>query len=106
MAITRYHNVAGATAVTNALLSAGQIPFKISSILITNTHSSNAATITLFIQRSTSTGTETFKITSLLDLPAKTSLLLDDKSLLTIPSDFGLFITVGSSDTVDVLINS
>tara|TARA_R100000734_G_C3300225_1_gene90980 strand:- start:77 stop:397 length:321 start_codon:yes stop_codon:yes gene_type:complete len=106
MAITRYHNLAGATKTTNTLLSANQIPSKIKSILVTNTHSSNAATITLFIQKSTSTGIETFKIINLLSLPSKVSLLIDDEGILSIPVNHGLFITIGSSDTVDVLINS
>jgi hypothetical protein len=106
MAITRYHNITGSTGVTTTLLSSNEIPSRIFSVLITNIHSSNAATVTLFIQKSTSTGIETFKITNLLDLPAKTSFLIDDTGILKIPSNHGLFITVGSSDTVDVLINS
>ena len=101
---TRYYNIAGATSVTTTLFNGAEIP-NAKSLLITNTHSTNAATITLFIQQKTATTTKNFKITNLLSLPSKVSFLVDEVSLLKIPQDSSLQITVGSSDTVDVLIN-
>jgi hypothetical protein len=75
--------------------------------LITNTQGTNNGTITLFLQDSTGTIVKNFNILSTVLLPPDTSLLLDDKSLLTFNNSvYDLFITVGSSDTVDVLINN
>jgi hypothetical protein len=55
MAYTRYHSLAGSTAVTTKLIARGSNANDIKSILITNTHASNGSTITLFLQDSTST---------------------------------------------------
>ena len=106
MAITRFYNVVGSTLAIVELLSAGSIPSKINSILITNIHGSNAAEITLSLTRSTSTGSEHFKILNSLSLPSKTSILIDDPGVLKIDPSFSLQIKVGSSDTVDVFINT
>ena len=106
MAYTRYHNIAGSSAVTTKLIERGSNANDIKSILITNTHGSNSSTITLFLQDSTGTVVKNFNILSTIDLPADTALLLDDKPLLSFNNSiYDLFITVGSSDTVDVLIN-
>tara|TARA_Y100001937_G_C6970430_1_gene263022 strand:- start:181 stop:504 length:324 start_codon:yes stop_codon:yes gene_type:complete len=106
MAYTRYHNIAGSSAVTTKLIQRGSNANDIKSILITNTHGSNSSTITLFLQDSTGTVVKNFNILSTIDLPADTALLLDDKPLLSFNNSiYDLFITVGSSDTVDVLIN-
>tara|TARA_R100000773_G_scaffold25008_1_gene21915 strand:- start:225 stop:551 length:327 start_codon:yes stop_codon:yes gene_type:complete len=106
---TRYHNITGSTGVTVTLLNVGDRVSNIKSILITNTHSSNAATVTLFLQRTESSVVKNYKITNLLSIPAKTSFLIDDAGVLNfsnLPGNFGLFITVGSSDTLDVFINT
>ena len=106
MAYTRYHNIAGSSAVTTKLIQRGSNANDIKAILITNTHGSNSSTITLFLQDSTGTVVKNFNILSTIDLPADTALLLDDKPLLSFNNSiYDLFITVGSSDTVDVLIN-
>jgi len=39
-------------------------------------------------------------------IPAKVSLVLDDAALFQFGDNYGLYITVGSSDTVDVIVNS
>ena len=105
MAYTRYHNIAGSSAVTTKLIQRGSNANDIKSILITNTHGSNSSTITLFLQDSTGTVVKNFNILSTIDLPADTALLLDDKPLLSFNNSiYDLFITVGSSDTVDVLL--
>lgn len=109
MALTRYHNIVGSTQATVSLIDIGSRVDNINSIMITNVHASNEATVSLFLQNSPADSTpSSFHILHDIAIPAKTSLLLDDKSLLSFnntANGFGLQITVGSSDTVDVLIN-
>tara|TARA_A100001515_G_scaffold94588_1_gene75732 strand:+ start:1662 stop:1985 length:324 start_codon:yes stop_codon:yes gene_type:complete len=106
MAFTSYHNISGSTAVTNRLIQRGSNANNIKSILITNTHGTNNGTITLFLQDSTGVVVKSFNILSTVLLPPDTSLLLDNQALLSFDNNiYDLFITVGSSDTVDVLIN-
>ena len=110
MAFTAYHNITGSTGVNVELLAPGDNAGDIKSILIANTHATADATITLFIQDDPESGTtSTFKLLSTVAIPSDTSLLLDDKALLNFDnssSGYSLNITVGSSDTVDVLINT
>ena len=99
-----YYNIAGSTSVTTELVSPSS-EVDINIISICNTHSSNDASITVFIQNDPTSGaTSTYKITNAIALPAKTSLILDDSDLVTYDNEYGLYITVGSSDTVDVII--
>tara|TARA_Y100001938_G_scaffold145504_1_gene222281 strand:- start:525 stop:851 length:327 start_codon:yes stop_codon:yes gene_type:complete len=105
---TRYHNVTGSTGVTVELLKPGDSVSGIKSILITNTHASAVATVTLFVQTTVSSTLENYKILNTVSIPAKVSLLLDESSIFNFPNHskgFGFYITVGSSDTIDVLIN-
>ena len=105
---TRYHNVTGSTGVTVELLKPGDGVSGIKSILITNIHASAVATVTLFVQTTVSSALENYKILNTVSIPAKVSLLLDEPSMFNFPNHskgFGFYITVGSSDTVDVLIN-
>jgi len=108
MAFVPYHNIAGSAGVTTELIKSDSNAGVIRSIMITNTHSTKTATITLFLQSNPLTGaTQTFKILSTVPILADASLLLNDQSLLSFNnSTFGLYITVKSSDTVDVLINT
>ena len=108
MAFTPYHNITGSTGVTTELVKPGANVSSIKSIMITNTHSTSEATVTLFLQfNPTSTAPTTFNILSTVSIPAHVSLLLDDKSLLSFNnSKYGLYLTVGSSDTLDVLISN
>ena len=105
---TRYHNVTGSTGVTVELLKPGDSVSGIKSILITNIHAYAAATVTLFVQTTVSSTLENYKILNTVSIPAKVSLLLDESSIFNFPNHskgFGFYITVGSSDTIDVLIN-
>ena len=105
---TRYHNVTGSSGVTVELLKPGDSVSGIKSILITNIHASAVATVTLFVQTTVSSALENYKILNTVSIPAKVSLLLDEPSVFNFPNHskgFGFYITVGSSDTVDVLIN-
>lgn len=103
------HNIVGSTATLNTLLKPGDNAGNIRSILITNVHDTADATITLFIENSPLTGTSSsFHLLHTVALPADCSILLDNSSMVSFDNSanaFGLYIEVGSSDTVDVLIN-
>lgn len=109
MALTRYHNIIGSTQATVSLVDIGSRVDTINSIMITNVHSTNTATVSLFLQNSPADSLpSSFYILHEIEIPAKASLLLDDKDLLSFNNNaggFGLQATVGSSDTVDVIIN-
>ena len=105
MAITLLHNSTGSTGTTVELISAIEDIRSIKSINIANTHSSNA-TVSVFIQDNpTSSAASSFKIIEDLVIPPGVSFLLDDGIPLSQNQiSFGLYITVGSSDIVDVII--
>ena len=109
MAFTAYHNILGATAQDNELVAINDISKKtIKSIQITNIGA--AATIDLYIFKdSTDTSAaETYYFLKDVSIPTKTSLVLDNSDLLRFDNNadgYSLYITVGSSDKVDVLIS-
>lgn len=106
MAITRYHNVLGTTSEDAELLAPGAGASNLKSILLTNTHVSADATITLYLYKASTA--KTYNIINKIAVPSSTSLLLDDSALLRFDnsrSGYGLYITVGATDTVDVFIN-
>ena len=110
MAFTAYHNVTGSTGVDVELLSPGDKGGNLKSILITNIHDANNATVNLFFAKLSkdSTAQELYYILYRISIPSSTSLLLDDKDLLSFNnsnSGYGLYTTVGSTDTVDILLN-
>ena len=109
MAFTAYHNITGSTGVNIELLAPGDNVNSIKSITITNTHATADATVSLFIQDDPSTGTtSTYKILSTIAIPSDTTFLVDESSMLSFNNGtdgYGLYLTVGSSDTLDVLIN-
>lgn len=109
MALTRYHNIVGSTQATVSLVGIGSRVDNINSIMITNVNASDEATVSLFLQDSPAeSAPSSFYIIHEVAIPPKVSLLLDDKDLLSFnnsASGFGLQVTVGSSDTVDILIN-
>ena len=110
MAFIPYHNITGSTGVTVELIAPGSKVNSIESIVITNIHASNDATVSLFIQDDPASGTTgTFYFIHTVAIPADTSLLLDNSSMLSFNNDnttgYGLYTTVGSSDTINILIN-
>jgi hypothetical protein len=106
MAINRFFNITGSTGVTVELFAPFAQVNNIKSMLITNVHTSDDATITVFIEDQPTSGTpSTFNIIHTIAIPADSSLVLDSADIPVIPSSFGTYITVGSSDTIDVLIN-
>jgi len=109
MAFTPYHNITGSTGTNIELLVPGDGASSIKSILMTNTHATADATVSLFIQDSpTAAATSTFYILSTIAIPSDSSLLLDEPTMLGFNNDvdgYGLYLTVGASDTLDVMIN-
>ena len=109
MAFTAYHNITGSTGVDVELIAPGEDIGAIRSIMVTNTHATADATVSLFIQNDpTAAAVSTFYILSTVAIPSDTSLLLDNSSVLSFDNSsngYGLYLTVGSSDTLDVMIN-
>tara|TARA_R110000796_G_scaffold140271_2_gene256466 strand:- start:113 stop:445 length:333 start_codon:yes stop_codon:yes gene_type:complete len=109
MAFTAYHNITGSTGVDVELIAPGENVGTIKSIMVTNTHATADATVTLFIENDpTAAAASIFKILSTVAIPSDTSLLLDNSSVLTFDNSsngYGLYVTVGSSDTLDIMIN-
>ena len=104
--MSKFYNVTGSTGVTVELISPTEDNGGIKSILLTNVHATADATVTLFIQDDPTSGaTSTYNLIHTIAIPADTSLLLDNSSMFRFADFYGLYITVGSSDTVDVIIS-
>ena len=105
--MSKFYNITGSTGITVELISPTEDNNNIKSILLTNVHATADATITLFIQDDPSSGaTSTYNILSTVAIPSDTALLLDNPSMFRFDDFYGLYITVGSSDTVDVIISN
>lgn len=116
MAFTAYHNITGESGVHVELLAPGDNANEIKAIQLTNIHATADATVSLSIVKlspgidgttSTSSSEEKYYLIHTVAIPADTSLLLDNSSLLSFNNSingYSLYITVGSSDTVDVII--
>ena len=107
---TPYHNITGSTGVDIELIEPGTKVIGIKSIVITNTHATADATVSLFIQNNPSAAAaSTFYILSTVAIPSDSTLILDNPSVLSFNNStltsFGLYLTVGSSDTLDIMIN-
>tara|TARA_R110001592_G_scaffold124916_2_gene334123 strand:+ start:899 stop:1213 length:315 start_codon:yes stop_codon:yes gene_type:complete len=104
--MSKYYNVIGSDNVTVELVAPGD-DVSIKSVLVTNVHATADATITLFIQDDPESGaTSTYNFLSTVAIPSDTALFLDNPSMFGFKSIYGLYITVGSSDTVDVTVNA
>ena len=105
--MSKFYNITGSTGVTVELISPTEDNNNIKSILLTNIHATADATVTLFIQDDPASGTtSTYNLIHTIAIPADSSLLLDNSSMFRFDDFYGLYITVGSSDTVDVIISS
>ena len=108
MAFKPYHNIAGSDGVDVELLAPGDNASNIKSILIANTHATTDATVSLFIQNSPSgSALSTVYMFKTLAIPSDTSLLLDSNDMLSFdngPNGYGLYVTVGAADTLDISI--
>ena len=106
MSLTRFHNITGSTGVDVELLAPGDGVGNLLSIVICNVRASNDATVSLFLQSQTLN--QTFHILKTVNLPFNSSIVLNSADLPTFNNSenkFGLYITVGGSDEVDVLLN-
>jgi len=104
--MSKYYNVTGSTSVTVELIAPGE-DASIQSILLTNVHATAEASVTLFIQNDPeSEVTNTYNFLSTVAIPSDTALFLNEASMFTFKGDYGLYITVGASDTVDVTVNT
>ena len=105
--MSKFYNITGSTGITVELISPTEDNTNIKSILLTNVHATADATVTLFIQDDPASGTtSTYNLIHTIAVPADTSLLLDNPSIFRFDDFYGLYITVGSSDTVDVIISN
>ena len=103
--MSTFHNILGG--VTVELISPTADNGGIKSILLTNIHATADATVTLFIQDDPASGaTSTYNLIHTIAIPADTSLLLDNSPMFKFNDFYGLYITLGSSDTVDVIIST
>ena len=104
--MSKYYNIIGSTGITVELI-APSVDANVASVLLTNVHATADATVTLFIQDDPESGTtSTYNFLSTVAIPSDTALFLDNPSMFRFKSIFGLYITVGSSDTVDVTVNT
>ena len=100
-----FYNITGSTGVTVELISPTEDNNNIKSILLTNVHATADATVTVFIQDDPASGTtNTYNIISTIAIPSDTALLLDN--IPNFDDFYGLYITVGASDTVDIIIDN
>ena len=105
--MSKFYNITGSTGVTVELISPTEDNNNIKSILLTNIHATADATATLFIQDDPTSGTtNTYNIISTIAIPSDTALLLDNPSIFQFDDFYGLYITVGASDTVDIIISN
>ena len=105
--MSKFYNITGSTGVTVELISPTATNANIKSILLTNVHATADATVTLFIQDDPiSSSTSTYNLIYTIAIPSGTSLLLDESSMFRFDEKYGLYITVGATDTVDVMIST
>ena len=105
--MSKFYNITGSTGVTVELITPDAVRASIKSILLTNVHATADATVTLFIEDDPASGaTKKYNLIHTIAIPADSSLILDNSSMFKFQEAFGLYITVGSSDTVDVIISN
>jgi hypothetical protein len=105
--MSKFYNITGSTGVTVELISPTATNTGIKSILLTNLHATADATVSLFIQDDPTSGsTSTYKLINKISIPATTALILDEPSIFRFDEKYGLYITVGPTDTVDVIIST
>ena len=107
MAFTPYHNITGSSGEDIELIAPGTNINQIKSIVITNTSDSVEATFTLFIEDDpTAAAAKIYEIIKKIKIPVSVSLVLDNSSIISFDNSiYGLYATVGGSDTLDVMIN-
>ena len=104
------YNVKGSSVsggqVTTELV-APDTDYNVKSVLLVNIHDSADARVSLFVQNDPISGTtNTYELTHAVVIPSGVSLALDGATMFRFPSQYGLYITVGSNDIVDVTVNT
>jgi hypothetical protein len=103
--MSKFYNVTGATGTTVELLQPNIDRESVGYIMLTNVHATADATVTLFIQNDPPSGTSnTYNLIHTIAIPADSSLVLDNPKLFDFTARYGLYITVGGSDTVDIIM--
>ena len=121
MAFTPYHNITYNSGIYHngvaagksiELIAPGENVERIKAIMITNTHVTSDATISLFIENNPdAVATSAFKILSTIAIPSDTSLVLDNSDIISFDNSsggYGLYLGVGTTDgttLVDVMIH-
>ena len=106
MAFTPFHNLRGATVQDNELVAIGDIPKKgIKSLQISNVHTA-LATIDLYIFKDSTDATvvETIYILNQIIIPSGVSLFLNEEEIYFDNNVYSLYMNIGSSDKIDVVI--
>ena len=106
MVFTPYHNITGSTGVTSTLVDPSENLRAVNSINVSNIHATATATVSVFIQDNPTSGTASvYYMVKNVKVPAGVSFMLDESIPLSKGSTkYGLYITVGASDTVDVIM--
>ena len=100
-----FYNITGSTGITVEIAPAKTEGIK--SLMLTNVHATASATVTVFFENQPVSGSaEIYNIIHEVVIPIGTSLLLDEQSVLKAPKGFAIYITVGSSDTIDVIVSN
>ena len=102
------HNGVSSNGVNKELIAPGENSGEVSSIMITNTHDTADATVTLFLQNQPfGAAFSTINIIKKIIIPAGASLLLDEPKLLefdnTNEDGYGLYLTIGAIDGTNLL---
>jgi len=107
MAFTPFHNLRGATVQDNELVAIGDIPKKgIKSLQISNVKADASATVDLYIFKDSTdvTSAQTVYILNQVVIPIGVSLFLNEDEIYFDNNVYSLYMNIGSSDTVDVVI--
>ena len=105
--MSKFYNIDGSTATTVELVSPSGANAIIKSVLLTNTHDTVTATVSLFIQDDPISGTtSTYKLINKIYVPVGASLLLDEPSIFRFGEKYGLYVQVASTTTIDVIIST
>jgi hypothetical protein len=105
-----FYNVKGSSVVggkKTTELVAPSTDYNVKSILLVNVHDAADATVTLFIQDDPASGaTSTYELMHGVAIPSGVSLILDNMSMFRFSNQFGLYISVGNNDLIDVIVNT
>ena len=103
--MSKFYNILGSAGVDHELVAPG-VNNSIKAVSIANLHSSNDATVSLFIQDDPVSGsTSPYNIIYKIAIPPKSTLFLDDSNMFRFGRQFGLYANTGSSDTIDIIVN-